>query len=108
MIKFDRYILLNNASTQFFVYSCLFIVLLLGGCSLIPPVQEMSNARQSLQAARTAGAEVHDSKRFSDAKKLLDLASQKMDSGEYAEARDLALQARSIAIKARQATVIKK
>lgn len=108
MIKFDRHIPLNNSSTQFFVYTCLFIVLLLGGCSLIPPVQEMSNARQSVQAAKTAGAEVHDSKRFSDAKMLLDLASQKMDSGEYAEARELALQARSIAIKARQATVIKK
>jgi len=86
----------------------LFIVLLLGGCSLVPPVQEMSNARQSLQAAKSAGAEVHDSKRFSEAEKLLELASQKMSTGEYAEARNLALEARSIAIKARKVTVTKK
>lgn len=108
MITFDRNTLQNYTSAQFLVLAILPLILLLGGCSLIPPVQEMSNARQSLQAAKTAGAEVHDSKRFSEAKKLLDLASQKMDSGEYVEARELALEARSIAIKARQATVIKK
>lgn len=84
------------------------MVLSLGGCSLIPPVQEMSNARQSLQAAKTAGAETHDSERFSKAKQLLDLASKKMDSGDYAEARNLAIEARSIAIKARQVAIITK
>lgn len=107
MIKLDRNTFQTISSTQLFVLTSVLLVLLLGGCSLIPPVQEMSNARQSLQAAKTAGAEVHDSKRFSEAKKLLDLASQKMDSGEYAEARNLALEARAIAIKARQVAVIK-
>lgn len=90
------------------VFFSILIVLSLEGCSLIPPVQEMSNARQSLQAAKTAGAEAHDFERFSKAKQLLDLASKKIDSGDYAEARKLAIQARSIAIKARQVAVITK
>lgn len=108
MIKSDRNTFQTISSTQLFVFVILPVLLFLGGCSLIPPVQEMSNARQSLQAAKSAGAEVHDSKRFSKASELLDLASQKMDSGDYVTARELALEARSIAIKARQVTVIKK
>lgn len=107
MIKLDRNIPPYTYSSRFFVVTSLLVLFFMGGCSLIPPVQEMSNARQSLQAAKTAGAEVHDSKRYSDAKKLLELASQKMDTGEYAEARNLALEARTIAIKARQVAVIK-
>jgi len=109
MIKFDRNALQFNSSKYLRVFSSLLAVLLLfTACSLIPPVQEMSNARQSVQSAKDAGAEDVDSKRFSKAKQLLDLASEKMDSGEYTEARNLALEARSIAIKARQVAVTKK
>lgn len=109
MIKFDRNALQFNSSKYLRVFSSLFAVLLFfTACSLIPPVQEMSNARQSLQSAKDVGAQDHDSKRFSRAKRLLDLASEKMDAGEYAEARNLALEARSIAIKARQVSVTKK
>ena len=107
MIKCDRNSIQYFSFMQLFVLTILPLALMLGGCNLIPPVQEMSNARQSLQAAKTAGAEVHDSKRFSEARKLLDLASQKMDSGEYVQARELALEARTIAIKSRQVTVKK-
>jgi len=88
-----------------FMYLALFSLVVLNGCSLLPPVQEMSNARQSLQAAEKAGAEVHDSKRFSRAKALLDLASKKIDGGDYAQARELAIQARSIAIESKKHTV---
>ena len=109
MIKFDRYALQFNSSKYLRVFSSLLAVLLFcTACSLIPPVQEMSNARQSLQSAKDVGAQDHDPKRFSKAKQLLDLASEKMDAGEYVEARNLALEARSIAIKARQVTVTKK
>ena len=109
MIKFDRYALQFSSSSHLRVFSSTLVVLLFfTACSLIPPVQEMSNARQSLQSAKDVGAEDIDSKRFSKAKQLLDLASEKMDSGEYTEARNLALEARSIAIKARQVSVTKK
>lgn len=83
------------------------MLLVLAGCSLLPPVQEMSNARQSLQAAKNANAEVYDSKGFSKAQALLELASQKIDLGEYVQARELAIRARAIAIKSRQLALIK-
>ncbi len=85
----------------------LLFVLVFSGCALLPPVQEMSNARQSLEAAKTAGAEVYDSKRFSQAKTLLEQASEKIDSGEYTQARDLAIKAHALAIKARQMAITK-
>jgi len=109
MIKFDRNALQSSSFKHLSVFSSLLAILLFfTACSLLPPIQEMSNARQSLQSAKDVGAQDHDSKRFSKAKQLLDLASEKMDAGEYVEARNLALEARSIAIKARQVTVTKK
>jgi len=80
---------------------------ILSSCSLLPPVQEMSNARQSVEAAKMAGAEVHDFKRFSQAKSLLERASEKIDSGEYSLAKDLAIKAHILAIKSRQISIIK-
>lgn len=77
------------------------------GCALIPPVQEMSNARQTVQAAKEAGAEVHDFKRFTRAKQMLDEASQLIEQGDYAAARKLAIEARAIAIRARQQALLK-
>ena len=90
-----------------FIYLTLFSISFITGCSLLPPVQEMSNARQSLQAAKLANAQVYDSKGFLEAKSLLEKASEKIDIGEYAEARDLAIKARSMAIKSRQHAVLK-
>jgi len=89
------------------IYTTLLSLLFLSSCSLLPPVQEMSNARQSLQAAKKAGAEVHDFKRFSQARALLDLASKKIDDGEYIQARELAIRARTIAIESRNHAVDK-
>ncbi len=93
--------------SRFLLSGSLLFVLVLGGCALLPPVQEMSNARQSLEAAKSAGAEVHDSKRFSEAKTLLEQASEKIDSGEYTQARELAIKAQALAIKARQIAITK-
>lgn len=90
------------------IYLPFLLLFALVGCSLVPPVQEMSNARQSIQAAETAKAEVYDYKRFSQAKALLEQASKQMDLGEYEQARELAIRARAIAIKSRQLAVNKK
>ncbi len=95
----------HSFSKRFFLPISLLFVLVLSGCTLLPPVQEMSNARQSLEAAKTAGAEVHDSKRFLQAKMLLEQASEKIDSGEYTQARDLAVKAHTMAIKSRQISI---
>ena len=105
MVIFDRKQLLSVPHFRQSVLLITVILLFLTGCSLLPPVQEMSNARQSLNAAKSAGAEVHDSERFSKARALLDKASLKIDMGEYGEARALALEARNIAIKSRQVSL---
>ncbi len=101
MIGLDQ----SSLLTRFLLSVSILFMLVLSGCTLLPPVQEMSNARQSLEAAKTAGAEVHDSKRFFRAKRLLDEASQKIDSGEYTQARELAIKAHTMAIKARQMAI---
>jgi len=93
---------------RFLLIFHLLLMLVLSGCALLAPVQEMSNARQSLEAAKMAGAEVHDSKRFFQAKTLLKQASQRIDSGEYTQARSLAIKAHTMAIKARQVAISKK
>ncbi len=92
---------------RFLLSVSLLVMLFVAGCALVPPVQEMSNARQSLAAAKSAGAEVHDSKRFLEAKALLDKASKKIDEGEYADARHLAIKAHTLAIKSRQVAISK-
>jgi len=107
MITFDRKLHPTTLIPHVSVMAFFLIFLLSTGCSLLPPVQEMSNARQSLKAAESAGAEVHDSERFSRAKELLDKASLKIDAGEYGKARELALEARNIAIKSRQVSLSK-
>ncbi len=106
MIDLDQNLPQHPLRRRLMVFSVT-LLLLVAGCSLMPPVQEMSNARQSLRAAKSAGAEVHDSKRFSRAKTLLQQASLKIDMGEYGEARELAIEARNIAIKARQVSLSK-
>lgn len=78
------------------------VALALGGCAVSPPVQEMSNARQTIQAARDAGALEHAPELLSIAEKLLDKAALKLEQGDYPIARDFALEAQQQAMQARQ------
>lgn len=77
-------------------------VLTLGGCALTAPVQEMSNARQTIQAAKDAKADVHAPQEFAEAQRLLDIATDALASGDYSNAREHALEAKQQAIKAMQ------
>lgn len=72
------------------------------GCAMSPPVQEMSNARQTLQAAREARAAEFAPEYLSEAENLMKLASEALDSGDYLSAREYAVSAQQQAIKARQ------
>lgn len=72
------------------------------------PVQDMSNARQTIQAARDAGAEVRAADMLGEAEKLLKQASQQLDDGDYISARSLAMKAKWRAIQARQKALQKK
>jgi hypothetical protein len=87
----------------------LFILLvLLAACATTAPVQEMSNARQSIQAAVEAGAEQLAPAQLSRARALLDEASQMLAEQDYQQARDYALQAKQAAIQAQQLALSKR
>lgn len=81
----------------------LLAVLLLGGCATAP-YQQMSDARQALEAARPVVADRPDEQmRLQEAKAMLDRAEAHLQVGEYEQARRLAEQARDIAIETREA-----
>ena len=83
------------------------VCLLLFACTSMAPVQEMSNARQSLQAAHEVKAESYAPDLFGKAKNLLQAAEEQLAEGEYEQARINALAARQEAIRARQKALLK-
>ena len=79
------------------------LALSISACAMIaPPVQEMSNARQSIKAAKQANAEKFATNVLAEAKQRLRSAMRELDAGEYERARRLALEAKHLALKARQ------
>ncbi len=59
----------------------------------VAPVQEMSNARQTLKVAKAARADVLAQDKYLKAKDFLDQAANKLNSGDFTKARQLAVQA---------------
>ena len=80
------------------------ITWLLCGCASVP-TQEMSDARQALQAARAAGAERDAPDTLRNTKRLLSGAEQALAFGDYQRARREAISAKEEAIKARTMAV---
>ena len=79
----------------------LFIVVALLACTSIP-VQEMSDARQAINAARNEGVSIEASQDYVDALRLIKLAQQELEEGDYKQARINALNAKKKALEARQ------
>lgn len=75
---------------------------LLGACSHVPPIQEMSDARQAVQAAREAGAGSYARSALDQAEGRLVKAERAIKSYDYPEARTEALAAREGASAARR------
>ncbi|MDH5324165.1 MAG: DUF4398 domain-containing protein [Gammaproteobacteria bacterium] len=76
------------------------LLLLLAACAQAP-VQEMSDARQAIQAAQTVlNGETQEN--LSKAKQLLFKAEEALQEGEYSEARDNAVAAKEQAMQAQQ------
>jgi hypothetical protein len=74
-----------------------FIVLSLLSCLIGckgPPVQEMSDARQAIQAARAAGAPTRAPEDFSAAQSAIERAESHLQLHEYARARMAAVEAK--------------
>lgn len=76
------------------------LLMLLAGCATAP-VQEMSDARQALQAAQQAGAQQHAPQEYARAKALMQSAEDQLGVGGYQSARKLAEQAKGVAQRAR-------
>jgi len=91
-------------------YCLPFLILIIGlfaGCAVNPPVQEMSNARQAIEAAVAAEAEIYAPKLLDEARALLQEASDALGVGDYPAARRFALDAKEAAIRARQKSLRK-
>lgn len=80
------------------------MVLWVGGCATMsPPVQEMSDARQAVQATRALLDEHNgQSAHLSEAEILLEKASEALAEGRYDIAREAAKAAKEQAIRARR------
>jgi len=78
-------------------------MLLLAGCATsgAPPTQEMSDARQALDAARQVDAASHTPETLQDAQSLLSQAEEKLSAGAFEQAQRDALAAKAGATKAR-------
>ncbi len=79
--------------------SCSLII----GCATAPPMQEMSDARQSVEAAESVGAEEHAPVALDSAQHLLTRAQNDLEAGDFEEAQKEAIAAREAA---RQAVTI--
>jgi hypothetical protein len=78
------------------------LVLALGiGCGSAP-VQEMSEARQAIEAARAAGAEQHAVEQYQKARSLLETAQDMLNARHFRKAKRSAALARDEAIRARE------
>lgn len=72
------------------------------------PTQEMSDARQAVQAARDSGAEVYATQELNQALELLNKAKDALAEDAYERARSAAVAAREAAVKARSRSLEKK
>jgi hypothetical protein len=73
---------------------------LLVGCAAIP-LQDVSDARQAIQAAQRAEAERHAPEVFDRARVLLGESERMVRTGQYEVARELARRAKGLAVEAR-------
>ena len=87
----------------------LVVIVLLNGCVWLdprPPIQEMSDARQAVQAASEVDAETLVGVRFKRAQGWLTSAESQYGAGYYIQARFNALRAKETAIETRKFAVI--
>lgn len=78
-----------------------FLALGATACTAVP-IQEMSDARQAISAARAALGEGDSIRKVERAQMLLEQAEFELRDGQYAQARRVALQAKMLAIEARE------
>jgi len=88
-----------------YILSSLFLAIWLSACATTAPVQEMSNARQTIAAAHEVKAKIYAPEQIQAAERLMEQATGALESGDYHSAREYAVAAQQQAIKARQSAV---
>ena len=81
------------------VFSVSIVLAALISCATMPPLQEMSNARQTIAAAKEFSKEAVNNQRILEAERLLARAERRIEVNLYEAARLDALRAQSEAIK---------
>lgn len=92
--------MLARHTTAFLHSLMLGAFLLAAGCQTAPPVQEMSDARQAIMAAKEAGAEEKAPTELSQAVEHLHAAEAALTQKQYTSARRDAVMAKNRAISA--------
>ena len=77
----------------------LMIVFTLSACATLPPLQEMSNARQTIAAAKEMNSTAEQSQKIQEAERLLSRAERRIEVNLYESARQDALRAQKEAIE---------
>ena len=77
-------------------------------CASMPPLQEMSNARQTISAAKELNISAKDDQRILEAERLLSRAERRIEVSLYDAARQDALRAQREAIEYLEAEIAKK
>ena len=80
------------------------LTLMIASCVAGPPVQEMSDARQAIAAAEESNAATLAPEELDEARRLLEQAETQLRARYYTLAQTTAIQARSRAVEALQAS----
>ena len=78
--------------------SALFLVAIVS-CATLPPLQEMSNARQTISAAKELSSNAATNEKIIEAERLLARAERRIEVNLYDSARQDALRAQKEAIE---------
>ena len=81
------------------ILSVVLVSTLLLSCATLPPLQEMSNARQTIAAAKEFNSDAATDKKILEAERLLERAERRIEVTLYEQARLDALRARNEAIE---------
>ena len=80
------------------VFGVAFALAVLISCATMPPLQEMSNARQTIAAAKEFSGEANNNPRIIEAERLLARAERRLEFNYFEAARLDAVRAQSEAI----------
>ena len=82
------------------MFSLILLALSVMSCSISPPVQEMSDARQAITAAEVVDAYEHAPTQMGNARRFLEEAEAHIKQQQYGLARSMARIAKNSAVEA--------